>query len=683
MSEILAPLGGISDLTAALNTGADAVYLGLSKFSARKNAENFSVEELRTVCTECHRRGVKVYAALNTLVYDSELEVYAECVRAAAGCAVDGLIIQDIGAAEVAKRLCPELPRHASTQMSLNSVSGVKAAEKLGFCRAVIGRELSREEIKRIAEHSGIELEVFVHGALCVSISGQCYMSSVFGGRSGNRGLCAQPCRLDFSCNDRHNVISLKDSSVIPHLPELDALGIASLKIEGRMKRPEYIACATDACYKSLRGEEYDYDRLAGIFSRNGLTNGYFTGEMSGMQGIRSREDVENSGKALNGIKALYKSELPRIRADIHTEVRAGKPAHARGRCGDIMEEVFGDIPQPAQNAPLTSESVCERMAKLGGTQFYIGENCAEVDDGLNLPASALNSLRRELVSQLDMAVLRKNTPRYEVKQFNAPATEKRSSGEISWRCEVHTPEQLSQAVKLPFELIYAPMRILDENTPDKDRIAVIPPFVLSDCENEVRSRLFALREMGFTRGMAQTIGHAQLLQEEGYLVHGGHRMNIINSYAAGVCDALGFEDITLSFEGTAAQLAQINSPIPRGIIAYGRLPLMLLRRCPIADGAPCGRVNSFSKGAGKPCGGCIYDRKGNRMPVLCGGNSVEVLNPDLLIMSDRRQALEQFDFAVLKFTDEQELKPVLDMYLKNGKPSGGLTRGLYFRGAE
>lgn len=411
MSEILAPLGGLSDLPAALNTGADAVYLGLSEFSARKNAENFSVEELKTACTECHKRGVKVYAALNTLVYDSEAEKFAECVKSAAECGVDGLIIQDLGAAEIAKRVCPKLPRHASTQMTLNSAAGVNAAQQLGFCRAVIGRELSFEQIKRVAENTGIELEVFVHGALCVCISGQCYMSSIFGGRSGSRGLCAQPCRLDFTCGDRHSVISLKDSSLVPHLRELDDIGIASLKIEGRMKRPEYIACAADACRKSMDGGKYDFERLSGIFSRGGLTDGYFTGSMQDMQGTRSREDVENSAKALNGIKALYKAEFPRIRADIRTILKPGEPAFAAASCGDISAAVQGEVPQPALNAPLTSEGVCSRMSKLGGTQFYAGEVTAEVGEGLNLPASALNSLRRSLWSSFQPQSSRR-TPR-------------------------------------------------------------------------------------------------------------------------------------------------------------------------------------------------------------------------------------------------------------------------------
>lgn len=354
---------------------------------------------------------MKVYAALNTLVYDSEAEKFAECVKSAAECGVDGLIIQDLGAAEIAKRVCPKLPRHASTQMTLNSTAGVNAAQQLGFCRAVIGRELSFEQIKRIAENTGIELEVFVHGALCVCISGQCYMSSIFGGRSGSRGLCAQPCRLDFTCGDMHSVISLKDSSLVPHLRELDDIGIASLKIEGRMKRPEYIACAADACRKSMDGGKYDFERLSGIFSRGGLTDGYFTGSMQDMQGTRSREDVENSAKELNGIKALYKAEFPRIRADIRTILKPGEPAFAAASCGDISAAVQGEVPQPALNAPLTSEGVCSRMSKLGGTQFYAGEVTAEVGEGLNLPASALNSLRRSLWSSFQPQSSRR-TPR-------------------------------------------------------------------------------------------------------------------------------------------------------------------------------------------------------------------------------------------------------------------------------
>ena len=676
MSEILAPCGGMESLAAALNTGADAVYIGMKQFSARKNAENFSVEELKSACQECHRRGVKLYAALNTLVFDSETEEFADCVRTAAECGVDALIIQDHGAAAIARQVCPEMPLHASTQMTLNSVCGVRAAEQCGFSRVVTGRELSAEQIRNIAENTSAELEVFVHGALCVSVSGQCYMSSIFGGRSGNRGLCAQPCRLDFTCDDRHNVISLKDSSLIPHLPELREQGIASFKIEGRMKRPEYVACATDACYKALNGVEYDKERLGDIFSRGGLTDSYYTGSIADMQGIRSRDDVENSAKALNGIKALYKDELPRLRVDIHVTACKGEPVEAGAKCGSVYASVTGAVPQAAQNAPATEESVCSRMGKLGGTQFYAGELTADIDEGLFITAADLNSLRRSLCEQLDKQLLEKNTPKYTINELKPVAQRKyREPIQPKFRAEVAAAAQLSQALSLPFELIYAPMKLLSADTPDKERIAVLPPLFLADCEENVRAGLRELKRCGFTRGCAMTLAHAQLLKEEGYDVFGGYRMNVINSRSAEFCESFGLSDITLSFEGTAQQLSDISCDIPRGILAYGRLPLMLMRRCPISGGRPCG--------AETPCNKSIMDRRGNEMPILCGGNSVELLNPDVLIMSDRQRALSQFDFAVLRFTTETELAPVLDMYLNNKKPEGSLTRGLYFRGAE
>lgn len=686
MNEILAPCGSYESLAAALNTGADAVYVGMKKFSARKNAENFSDEELKTAVAECHRRGVKLYVTLNTLVYDDELAELAECIVTAAECDVDGLIIQDLGAAALAEEICPELPRHASTQMTLNSVCGVKAAEKLGFSRVVIGRELSKDEIAEISENTRAELEMFVHGALCVCVSGQCYMSSLFGGRSGNRGLCAQPCRLDFSVGGRHNIMSLKDCSLVEHLPELPH--IASFKIEGRMKRPEYVACAVDACRKSLDGREYDAERLADIFSRGGLTESYFDGTMSDMQGIRGKDDVENSANALKGIKELYKAEYPRFKLNIDVRIKRGEPISASGtydgrnNAGGIFHAHTDIFPEEAKGAPLTAGAVCERMSKLGGTPFYAGEITAEVDDGLYVSAAALNELRRSLCSFKDNPL----THEYKLSQRDIRAmlprkAEPRTDGTVNYRAEVHTAKQLRQALDLDFDLIYAPMGLLDGNTPDKHRIAVIPPLILSDCEEETAARLDELRDMGFNKGLAHTLGHAELLKKHGFNILGGYRMNVLNSLAVKACSDYGFWDITLSFEGTAAALAEISSPRPVGIVAYGRLPLMLTRRCPITDGKPCGRKTPF--GAGESCSRCIKDRHGNDIPVLCGGNCVELLNPDTLILSDKQSVLKQFDFAVLKFTVEEDIRPVYDMYKNNRKPEGRLTRGLYFRGAE
>ncbi len=683
MNEILAPCGSFDALSAALNAGADAVYIGMKKFSARKNAENFSDTELKKAVIECHKRGVKVYAAMNTLVYDSELPEYAECVRTAAKSGIDALIVQDLGAARLIRRVCPDLPVHASTQMTLNSISGVKAAEELGFSRVVIGRELSRSEISDIASEAKAELEVFVHGALCVSVSGQCYMSSIFGGRSGNRGLCAQPCRLDFSCGERHNVISLKDQSLISRLSELKS--IDSFKIEGRMKRPEYVACAVDACRKAIDNKPYDAERLSNVFSRGGLTMGYFDGSMRDMNGIREKEDVDNSSKALVGIKELYKAEYPRLSLDISVEIFGNIPikAFAESEYGSV-EVISEACPERANGKPLDEVGVVERMSKLGGTQFYAGKISASVSDGLYLSASALNGLRRMVCEAMTERILDKCTPSYRIDPVGTlPTAEPERGKPLIFRAEVYSAAQLEQALKLNFELVYAPMGLLSETTDHKERIVVIPPTVLNGCERDVKARLLKMKNIGFCKALAHTIAHARLLKDCGFEIHGGYRMNILNSLSAAACEDFGFADITVSFEGNHDRLSRIRSSVSKGILAYGRIPLMLMRRCPIANGKPCGKRSAF--GEGESCGNSLRDRRGNEFPVLCGGNSVELLNPDILILSDKREVMQSFDFCILKFTTEQaaEIETIYNMYAKNGKPNDRLTRGLYFRGAE
>ena len=673
MSEILAPCGSFESLIAALNSGADAVYAGMKRFSARKNAENFSDEELEKAAFECHKRGVKLYIALNTLIYDEELADFAECVKIAAKCGADGIIVQDLGGAQLIREICPEMPRHASTQMTLNSVSGVKAAEELRFSRAVIGRELSKDEIIEISKNSDIELETFVHGALCTSVSGQCYMSAFFGRRSGNRGLCAQPCRLDFSVNGRHNVISLKDSSLVKNLIELPE--IASFKIEGRMKRPEYVACAVDACVKSLKNEPFDEERLSNVFSRGGLTDGYFTGKMTEMNGIRGKDDVDFSAKSLSSIRSIYKDEFPRIKVDISVKITSGESitAIADYEYGSVSA-ASGVIPEKATGQPLDSKSVCERMSKLGGTPFYAGKVEANVENGLYVSASALNALRRELCEKLGEKILELNTPRYEILEPKFPEFKRSSTKKTAYRAEVHTFEQLKQALELPFELIYVPLDLLGENIPEKGRIAVAPPLILN--EKIDREKLCELRETGFENGFAQTLAHAVLLKECGFKIHGGFRMNILNSISASVCEKFGFSDLTLSIEGAASKLSEINCGIPTGIVAYGKLPLTLMRRCPIANGKTCGVF-----GGKNNCEKRVFDRFGREIPVQCGGRSVELLNPDPLVLSDKPEVLRKFDFVVFNFTDEKCIKDIVEMYDNCLSPSGKFTRGMTFEG--
>ena len=278
--ELLAPAGSMEAVTAAVQNGADAVYFGYGDFNARRGARNFSPEEAAATVSYCHLRGCKVNLTLNTLLTDRELPAAAETAAHASGIGVDAVIVQDLGAARMLRQSVPDLPIHGSTQMSVHSLDGVKLCADLGMSRVVLGRELSRDQIAYICQNSPIEIEVFGHGALCMCWSGQCFFSSVIGGRSGNRGMCAQPCRLNYGWNGKADEypLSLKDLSLAGHLKELKDMGVACLKLEGRMKRPEYVAIVTGIYARALReGREptaEELDILERAFSRQGFTDG-------------------------------------------------------------------------------------------------------------------------------------------------------------------------------------------------------------------------------------------------------------------------------------------------------------------------------------------------------------------------------------------------------------------------
>lgn len=403
--EILAPCKNTDTVDAALNSGADALYLGLADFSARKNAENFTEEELIQTVEKAHRQGVKVYVAINTLIYDEERELLKQAVLSVKNAKADAFIVQDMGAVSLMKEFAPQVHLHASTQMTITSVSGAKAAKNLGFKRVVLARELSREQIKEIIGAVDIETEVFVHGALCVCVSGQCYMSAMLGGRSGNRGLCAQPCRLDFSQGDRHSVLSLKDNSIISELRELEKIGVTSAKIEGRMKRPEYVGAAVAACRDALSGKAPDTELLKSVFSRSGFTDGYYRDDFSAMQGIRTKDDVIASPKVFAEIKQLYAKPYKRFALDMNISVKAGEPVSCEFNCDGHAGKVFGAVPEKAVNKPVSAEYAVSQMSKLGGTVFFAGDIRCDADEGLSVSAAELNKLRRETVEAAEIKI--------------------------------------------------------------------------------------------------------------------------------------------------------------------------------------------------------------------------------------------------------------------------------------
>lgn len=403
MIEILAPCGGEDSLPAALNTGADAVYLGVTAFSARKNAKNFTVPQLRDAVRLCHISGVKVYVTVNTLVFDEELDDLAKTAAEIEDAGADGVIVQDLGAVQVIKRAAPKLRLHASTQMTVMSAAGAEFARKQGFSRVVLAREMSLKEIEHVVKNVDIETEVFVHGALCVCVSGQCMMSAMYGGRSGNRGLCAQPCRLDHTFGSRHSVLSLKDLSVIEDLKALNEIGVASAKIEGRMKRPEYVAAAVHACRQVLDDQMPDTDTLKAVFSRSGFTKSYFDGSFKDMQGTRTKEDADASAASLSTLKKLYEKPYKRHTVDASVNVIADAPVTAHVRCERFDFDYVSDVvPEKAVNREITADEIAERLKKTGGTIYEFGKADITAEQGLMLSASAVNAVRRGILAKLD-----------------------------------------------------------------------------------------------------------------------------------------------------------------------------------------------------------------------------------------------------------------------------------------
>ncbi|MBQ2228308.1 MAG: U32 family peptidase, partial [Firmicutes bacterium] len=403
--EILAPVGGSEQLKAAVRCGADAVYFGLPNFNARRNADNFAGEGLADTIRYCHDNGVKVYLTINTLVMDDELSAMHETVDTAARSGADGIIVQDLAVASYAKTYWPDLPLHASTQMAVCNANGVRKLLDYGFVRVVLARELSLAEIREIVEETGADCEVFVHGAHCMSVSGNCYMSSMFGGRSGNRGLCAQPCRLDWQIRGKDHALSLKDMCYIPHMQELAETGVGSLKIEGRMKRPEYVAAAVTACRQALDGGEPDLETLRSVFSRSGFTDGYLTGKRTAdMFGYRTKEDVTAASGVLEDLARLYEVPDAKHPVDLFFLAQEGMPLRLTAKCEGFSAEAEGEIPAEARKLELDEEQVRRSLEKTGGSAYELHKLRCRIDPGLFVPASSLNAMRRGVLMQLDAA---------------------------------------------------------------------------------------------------------------------------------------------------------------------------------------------------------------------------------------------------------------------------------------
>ena len=693
--EVLAPAGGPEALRAAVYAGADAVYLGGPAFGARASAQNFSREELREAAAFCRARGVRVHVTVNTLLRDDEVPQAMEFVEFLCSLPVDAVLVQDMGLFSLLRERAPALPIHCSTQMSLHTPAGVRLLYGLGASRVVLAREMSLGEIEEAARACPVELESFVHGALCMSVSGQCYFSALLGGRSGNRGMCAQTCRLPFSASGgTGHDLSLKDLSFIPQVRELEKAGVCSAKIEGRMKRPEYVAAAVSACRRAVDGEEVPPDlleKLEAVFSRSGFTQGYLTGKRGrAMFGVRTKEDVAGAtGKVFAALRGLYRGERQRVPVAMELSVSGDSlTLTARDEEGHTAVE---SAPLAGDAAPLPQARAVGQLQKAGGTPFLVKE--AQAPEGVPVTVAGVNALRRQALESL--LRMRAETPPIPMETAPlAPAPRQArgldgtggrdGSGKAgpSLRAAFRSVGQVCpeaknlQALLLPLETGVGELESLREK--GFPPVFLELPRAMFGQEDAVRREMQAKMEKGFTDFTCGNLGAVALCRELGAAAHGSFSLNITNTWALEFFKNLGLVDAELSFELSGRDAAAIGGSLPRGVMAYGRQAAMLTRNCPLAN-SPKGCLGCKTPGA-------LTDRMGKKFPVICrkGGRwGIEVLNSVPLWLGG--MPLAGADFAVFRFTVEGpgQCGAVLSAFAQGGDIPGIYTRGLWRRGVE
>ena len=687
--EILAPVGNEEMLRAAVFSGADAVYLGFSGFNARTSANNFDADTLKDAVRFCHARGVAVHVALNTTVYGGELPALEAAIRAVAASGADAVICQDLAVATLIGRIAPQLPRHGSTQMSVHSLQGALELKELGFTRVVLARELSMPEVEHITKHCGIETECFVHGALCMCVSGQCYMSAFLGGRSGNRGSCAGPCRLPFEANalpegkpGRLHHLSLKDNSVIDKLDKLQALGVASAKIEGRLRTPEYVAAAVSACLAGREGRAYDRDLLKNAFSRSGFTSGYLDGKIDGtMFGVRSEADAEQTKKTLPMLRELYRRERSRVPVKMKMEIEEGGEKLTVTDADGSKAFAYGDAePQPARTDP--TESLHRSLAKTGGTPFAVEDQdiTVEMDGGpWFIPGGAVNELRREA---LDALLKKREVLRpWPTTEEHVPALPLRTlPPHRTLRARFESWEQVPERALDGIEYLILPIAQADR-VPREWRaktLLELPRVMFGKLEEDTARRIAATQDAGFAGYEVSNIAHLRLCR--GLPMSGSFGLNITNQLAAQFYADNGLGSMLILPEVKDSDISTIapthdGRPVPTGVLVYGHMPLMVTRACPLQNIHDCAHCDKT---------GVLTDRKAKKFPVRCGLGVRTIYNPVPIYMGDKPGALT-VDYGVAYFTLEsrEEAAQILDMIRTHAPFEGDFTRGLYFKGTN
>ena len=693
MMELLSPAGGFDSLIAAVQTGADAVYMGFGAFNARRSAKNFTDEEFASAVSYCHLRGVRVFLTLNTLLTDRELVQAEDALKKACAMGVDAILVQDWGLLTLAREIVPDVPLHASTQMSLFTLGGANEAAALGMERVVLARELNRDEVREICAGCPAEIEIFIHGALCMCYSGQCEMSAVVGERSGNRGACAQPCRLPYGvdgpCRGGHP-LSLKDANLSAYLAEMDKMGVACLKLEGRMKRPEYVAVIT-GIYRRLLDEKRrptaeEARQLEQAFSRSGFTDGYWLGKKgSQMFGTRP-ENAPEPKELFAEARAQYENgrENRKIPVNLRLTVRRGEPVRLGGACavhgGAAFAMGTGAVPEEARNRAVTAEELRQRLSKTGGTVFTADRVEIELDEGLMVPASVINGLRRELLDEL--AARREDIPHRRVLEAAALPEAPEPPKAMRFTCSVLKAQQVTAALLAEKPaIVYVPIEELERLDAGLDwgetELCAVLPRIFRTADEPVLRQLLE-RHPEATAVAVGNLGHLPIVRSLGRTLRGDFGLNIFNSRALLFWREQGLSSATASFELRWQQIRDLNKHLPCEAIVYGRLPLMVTENC----------VTRCNVGCTHGAGSVLTDRTGAQFPVTCGyGCRCEIQNSRTLFLADKPEIHRcGLTYGRLRFTTEtpEQCAAVLRRYKDGGDwTPGDMTRGLFYRGVE
>lgn len=666
--ELLCPAGDMECLKAAVSAGCDAVYAGGESYNARQSAANFTDEELEYAVKYCKLRGVKFYLTLNTVLSDRELEKIKDYIKFLVRIGVDGVIIQSLGLARLIKRITADLPIHASTQLTVHSLEGVKEMAELGFERVVLSRELSLKDIEYICDNSPVEIEVFIHGALCMCWSGQCYFSSLIGQRSGNRGRCAQPCRQKY---DTGYALSLKDLSSADIFENVLKTKIISFKIEGRLKSKEYVYTVC-RIYRKLIDENRSATKeeikiLENVFSRQGFTDGYLKGNPSKeMFGVRCGEDKAKTAKFSCG--NITEKKIP---LEIYFNMDRKNFSVSFSAMGKTVN-IVSDKVEEAEKRETEAEEVREKLIKTGDTDFFVKHIEGNCEKGLFFPISAVNSVRREGIARLEEKILMKKEPVFSDEKEVYDEVKGKSKKVCCFFRSYGTA--LSCLEFLEDEEIFVP--VYDVKEANKRIKGVFLNRINKDSEREETvENLKKAKEKGIEKVMLFTCDMIKTVKDMEFEVICGFSFNAYNSGDISALKEMGAKSVEVSFECSLAKTRDMKKILPLRVFAYGYLPLMVTENCIIKNSGKCINYKGFMP---------LSDKE-EKFNVICEKPHRNIiLNSKPLIISDRTEEFERAGVSIFDFfftvESREEIKKIMKMYKTGESPEKNFTRGLYFK---